>query len=128
MSVEDQRRFWNQWNAESRATHLPEVSRRQAEIVSKWLKDLHRSDLRIIEVGCGAAWFTPSLTAFGAVTGTDLSDELLAKARPRHPDINFIAGDFMTLDFGDARFDVVVTLEVLSHVADQPAFIAKIVA
>jgi 2-polyprenyl-3-methyl-5-hydroxy-6-metoxy-1,4-benzoquinol methylase len=32
----------------------------------------------------------------------------------------------MALDFGEARFDVVVTLEVLSHVSNQPAFLAKI--
>ena len=126
MPDEEQRRFWNQWNAEHRwAAHLPEVSRRQGEIVGRWLKDLRRTDLRIIEVGCGAGWLTPSLTPFGTVTATDLSDELLTKAQVRHPDVRFVAGDFMTLDVGDA-FDVAVSLEVLSHVADQPAFIAKI--
>jgi ubiquinone/menaquinone biosynthesis C-methylase UbiE len=114
MSDELQRRFWNQWNAENRATHLHEVSRRQGEIVGKWLKDLGRTDLQIIEVGCGAAWFTPALTSFGSVTGTDLSDELLAKAQARHPEIRFVAGDFMTLDFGSDPFDVAVSLEVLS--------------
>jgi SAM-dependent methyltransferase len=126
VSDEEQRRFWNRWNAENRATGLHEVSRRQGEIVGKWLKQLGRTDLRIIEVGCGAAWLTPSLTSFGTVTGTDLSDELLATAGARHPNIRFVAGDFMTLDFGGDPFDVAVSLEVLSHVADLPAFIAKI--
>jgi 2-polyprenyl-3-methyl-5-hydroxy-6-metoxy-1,4-benzoquinol methylase len=126
MSDEEQRRFWNHWNAEYRAEDLPEVSRRQGEVVGKWLRDLNRTDLQIIEVGCGTAWFTPSLTPFGTATGTDLCDELLAKAQARHPNIKFVAGDFMALDFGNGLFDVAVSLEVLSHMADQGAFVAKI--
>lgn len=126
MSDQEQRRFWNQWNAETRAVRLNEVSRRQGKIVGKWLSDLDRTDMQLIEVGCGAAWLTPSLTPFGAVTGTDLSDELLAKAQVRHPSIRFVAGDFMALDFGVGQFDVVISLEVLSHVADLQAFIDKI--
>jgi 2-polyprenyl-3-methyl-5-hydroxy-6-metoxy-1,4-benzoquinol methylase len=123
---EEQRRFWNRWNEENRAHQSNEISRRQSENVIQWLEDIGRKDLRIIEVGCGAAWLTPSLTPFGTVTGTDLSDELLAKAQVRHPDIKFIAGDFMRLDFGGEPYDVAVSLEVLSHVPDQQAFVAKI--
>jgi hypothetical protein len=81
----DQRRFWNQRNAENHVTHLHEVSRRQGEIVGKWLKDLGRTDLQIIELGCGAAWFTPSPASLGSVTGTDLSDELLGKGSGSSP-------------------------------------------
>jgi 2-polyprenyl-3-methyl-5-hydroxy-6-metoxy-1,4-benzoquinol methylase len=44
----------------------------------------------------------------------------------RLPDVRFVAGDFMTLDFGRDAFDVVTTLKVLSHMVDQPAFIAKL--
>jgi 2-polyprenyl-3-methyl-5-hydroxy-6-metoxy-1,4-benzoquinol methylase len=60
------------------------------------------------------------------VIGTDLSHEVLDRARARLPDVRFVAGDFMALDFGNAAFDVVTSLEVLSHVADQPAFVAKL--
>ena len=126
MDIEDQRKFWNDWNAQHRAIQIGEVSRRQAEVVTGWLHRLGRHGLDIIEVGCGAAWFTPALTSFGSVTATDLSDELLARAQIKHPNARFVAGDFMKLDFGSANFDVAVSLEVLSHVADQPAFIAKI--
>jgi ubiquinone/menaquinone biosynthesis C-methylase UbiE len=37
-----------------------------------------------------------------------------------------VAGDFMALDFPEGVFDVVVNIEVLSHVADKDAYIAKI--
>jgi ubiquinone/menaquinone biosynthesis C-methylase UbiE len=60
------------------------------------------------------------------VTATDLSDEVLARARARLPQVRFVAGDFMRLAFPEASFDVVVALEVLSHVEDQPAFLSKI--
>ena len=125
-AIEPQRAFWNSWNATHREHGVPEVSRRQAEIVEGWLDGLEARDLNIIEVGCGAARFTPRLVRYGAVTATDLSDELLARARERTPEATFIAGDFMALDFGAAPFDAAVTFEVLSHVADQEAFIARI--
>lgn len=126
LSIEDQRGFWNRWNADTRERSLGDVSTRQAEIVLGWLRDIGRSDLRLLEVGCGAGWLCPELSRFGAVTGTDLSDEVLDRARKRAPEVEFVAGDFMALDFGAAAFDVAVALEVLSHVADQPTFVAKI--
>jgi 2-polyprenyl-3-methyl-5-hydroxy-6-metoxy-1,4-benzoquinol methylase len=61
---------------------------------------------------------------FGSVTATDLSDEVLERAQRRFPKATFVSGDFMGLSFG--TFDVVVTLEVLSHVADQPSFVRKL--
>ena len=121
-----QQSFWNQWNAADRKKSIGEVSRRQAEVVCAWLDLLGRKDLDIIEVGCGAGWLCPQLTRFGRVTATDLSDEALARAQDRTPEVKFIAGDFMNLDFGRISFDVIVTLEVLSHVADQKAFLEKL--
>jgi 2-polyprenyl-3-methyl-5-hydroxy-6-metoxy-1,4-benzoquinol methylase len=121
-----QQRFWNDWNAAERENGVGELSKRQAEVVCGWLHSLGRSDLKILEVGCGAGWLCPQLAKFGRVTGTDLSDEVLARAQQRAPNVAFIPGDFMSLDLGPGAFDVVVTLEVLSHVADQNAFITKI--
>ena len=120
-----QQRYWNQWNASTREKAIDERSIRQAKVVCEWLSALGRMDLNIIEVGCGAAWFTPQLARFGCVTATDLADEVLARAQQRIPEVEFVAGDFMGLKF-QADFDVAVSLEVLPHVADQPAFIAKI--
>jgi 2-polyprenyl-3-methyl-5-hydroxy-6-metoxy-1,4-benzoquinol methylase len=119
-----QQSFWNQWNSSTREQKVEEISLRQARVVRGWLEALGRTDLEILEVGCGAGWLCPELMPFGRVTGTDLSDEVLNRAKQRMPEVNFVAGDFMSLEF--ATFDVVVTLEVLSHVADQPAFISKL--
>ena len=120
-----QQNFWNRWNASNRENSVDEVSRREAEVVYKWLSLLNRKDLDIADVGCGTGWFCPYLTSFGRVTATDLSDEVLARAQHRTPDVRFVSGDFMNLDFGINSFDVVITLEVLAHVADQRAFLKK---
>lgn len=126
MSAENQRVAWNEWNAAYREKRLSEVSIDQRTAVLTWLETLNRTDLDIIEVGCGAGWLCPAIAPFGRVTATDLSDEVLDRARIRFPDVSFVAGDFMTLNFPDEGFDVVITLEVLAHVADQPAFVAKL--
>lgn len=121
-----QQAFWNEWNASTREQRLSDISIDQRDVVVRWLSETARRDLRIIEVGCGAGWLCPSLQRFGRLTATDLSDEVLARASQRMPDVEFVAGDFMALDFPEGAFDVVVTIEVLSHVADTDAFMAKI--
>jgi 2-polyprenyl-3-methyl-5-hydroxy-6-metoxy-1,4-benzoquinol methylase len=121
-----QQSFWNTWNAANREEAITDVSREQAAVVLAWLARMGRSDLKILEVGCGTGWLCGQLLPFGEVTGTDLSDQVLERAAKRSPATRFIPGDFMALAFEPAHFDVVVTLEVLSHVADQPAFLKKI--
>jgi 2-polyprenyl-3-methyl-5-hydroxy-6-metoxy-1,4-benzoquinol methylase len=127
-SIDAQRAYWNRWNATYRAKNLSEISTDQRNAVLGWLTELGRTNLDLIEVGCGAGWLCPSLKMFGRVTATDFSDEMLTRASALVPDVRFVEGDFMALDFGAGQFDVVVTLEVLAHVADQQAFIAKLEA
>jgi 2-polyprenyl-3-methyl-5-hydroxy-6-metoxy-1,4-benzoquinol methylase len=124
--VNAQRDFWNDWNAETREISFDSISIDQAKVIFSWLERLGRRDLKLIYVGCGAGWLCSQLAAFGQVTGTDLSDEVLARAAIRMPDVRFIAGDFSQLDLGNAEYDVVVSLEVLSHVADQRAFMEQV--
>lgn len=126
--IDLQASFWNHWNADQREHHVADVSIRQAEVVLGWLDKIGRRNLDILEVGCGSGWFAPQLAPFGRVTATDLSDEVLNRAATRWPHVTFAAGDFMALDFGKTAFDVIVTLEVLSHVFDQKAFIRKLAA
>ena len=121
-----QTQFWNRWNSANREHQLHDVSLRQAEVVIGWLDRLGRRDLAILEVGCGTGWFCDQLSGYGKVTATDLSDEVLARARQRSPAASFVAGDFMTLQFDEGACDVVVALEVLSHIADQAAFVRKV--
>ena len=129
-TLEHQVRAWNEWNETTRGDWMGdarnETSRRQAEIVESSIAALGRHDLSIIEVGCGSGWLCERLQAYGQVTGTDLADEVLGRASKKWPKVRFISGDFMTLDLPMNTFDVVVTLEVLSHLPDQPAFVARL--
>src|SRR5262245_51127290 len=94
-SISVQRSFWNEWNAAHRETRIGDISRDQRSVVTSWLRSRTRNNLDIVEVGCGSGWLCPDLVPFGRVTATDLSDEVLARARSRAPEVNFVAGDFM---------------------------------
>jgi len=128
MDIEKQRGFWNYWNSQYRleGMFMPDVNGRQGQIVVDWTAELGRTGLDILEVGCGSGWLCHRLATLGRVTGTDLANEVLPRSDPATRNVTFIAGDFFDLDFPTPGFDVVVSLEVLAHVEDQDAFLAKI--
>jgi 2-polyprenyl-3-methyl-5-hydroxy-6-metoxy-1,4-benzoquinol methylase len=128
IELDHQRRFWNTWNAQNRSTgwKISYVYARQAQMVKQWLTGLGRNDLDILEVGCGSGWLCEQLTNFGRVTGTDLANEVIPPDRSAQGGPTFVAGDFFKLGFPRSGFDVVVSLEVLAHVEDQHAYVAKI--
>lgn len=126
-STSDQREVWNEWNAASREADLGQISLEQAAVVEGWFASLDANQSwDILEVGCGTGWMCQRLTKFGRVTGTDLADEVVDRARKRSPEVRFIAGDFLEVDFGTDRFDVVVSLETMTHFVDQNEFLRRI--
>jgi len=121
------RAAWNAWNAAHREISQDRVAREQAELIEGWLgARFLDQELRILDVGCGTGWMSERLSHFGRVTAVDIADEVLERARARAPHIEFITGDFLEMDLGTARFDVVVGLESLSHVADQREYLKRI--
>lgn len=118
-----EREFWNRWNTDAREQVQGDVSHDQAAVLIRWLGDAR--DLSILDAGCGTGWMTERLLPFGAVVGTDLADEVVDRAASRVPQARFVAGDIMSVEVG-RDFDVVVSLEVLSHVLDQPAFLERL--
>jgi 2-polyprenyl-3-methyl-5-hydroxy-6-metoxy-1,4-benzoquinol methylase len=125
-SISEQTRFWNDWNASTRAHRLGEVPERQRQVLESWFKSMPRRGREILDVGCGTGWLEPTLLDFGSVTATDLAGEVIAQARERCPNVTFLAGDFLTLPLPEQSFDVAVCLEVLAHVVDQREFVARI--
>jgi ubiquinone/menaquinone biosynthesis C-methylase UbiE len=67
-------------------------------------------------IGCANGWFSERLMEFGSVTAVDLADEVIARARARLPEVNFLAGDFLQLDLPSCNFDLIVSLETLAYV------------
>lgn len=126
--ISDQQRFWNAWNAEFREdpTKLAPVNQRQAQFVLQRLRELGPERRDIVEVGCGSGWLCGQMRSFGSVCGFDLSDEVLERSRARYPDVRFVAGDFQRMNLPVESADVVVTLEVLSHVSEQREFMRRL--
>lgn len=80
-----------------------------------------------LDVGCGAGLLTEPLARMGArATGLDAAPENIGAARAHAEasglDIDYIAGGIEAV--AGRRFDLVVSMEVVEHVADVPAFVA----
>lgn len=117
---------WNQWVSEARETEIERKSERHSAIILGWIEQIGRRDLKILDAGCGSGWMSVRMLPYGEVTGIDLADEALSRSRQRWPDVNFIAGDFLQAALPENSYDVITSLEVLSHVPDQSEYIAKV--
>ncbi len=78
---------------------------------------------RVLEVGVGTGFSFVSYPADASITGVDLSEEMLEKARQRIDEFGWSHIEVMPmnaeqLDFPDASFDVVTSFHVVSVVSD----------
>ena len=126
LTVDTQRRFWDwHWqHAEERKAINGWVERRADETLAI-VRSLGLGHPKILDFGCGIGWFAGRLTALGSVTGIDLSDEAIARARATVPNVDFIAGNLFQVNLPANHFDIVVSHEVLSHVDNQQQYVAR---
>jgi 2-polyprenyl-3-methyl-5-hydroxy-6-metoxy-1,4-benzoquinol methylase len=122
----DEVQVWDNWNSTYRQGRLDEPSKRRMREILATLADLKIPSAKILEVGCGTGWLSSKLCEFGKVTAVDLGKEIIETAKTRHPEIDFRSGNIHTLDLPVNSFDVIVTLETLSHVSDQAAFVRRL--
>lgn len=105
--------------------HLPKLLQRDPAAPSPL------RGLKIIDVGCAAGIVTENLAPLGAeILGIDAAGRNIAIAR-RHADASGSGVEYRQalpedLAAHAASFDVVLSLEVVEHVADQRAFVAAI--
>jgi 2-polyprenyl-3-methyl-5-hydroxy-6-metoxy-1,4-benzoquinol methylase len=85
---------------------------------------------RVLDLGCGCGVpVARDLAAAGlAVTGVDLSDVQVERARSLVPTATFLRSDAADVSFPDGSFDAVVCLYMLIHVPleEQPALLTRI--
>jgi SAM-dependent methyltransferase len=71
----------------------------------------------VVELGCGnGTRETRQLAARTTLTGVDLSEEQLRRARERVPGAEFVHGDLTTIEFAAGSLDAVAAFYVLNHV------------
>lgn len=70
----------------------------------------------VLDIGCGDLELTRGLRV-PRYTGVDLSEEALAVARAKRPDLRFISGNALELDL--APSDLVICADLLPYVQDQ---------
>lgn len=86
-------------------------------------------DLAILDIGCGGGLVCEPMTRLGAtVTGIDASDRNIGVAR-LHAErmglaIDYRASTAESLRYQGTRYDVVLALEIVEHVADVDLFLA----
>lgn len=91
------------------------------------LEDLHedlRSDMRVLEIGCGIGRLLQYMALiFEEVHGIDVSAEMIEEGRrylARHPNAHLEVGDGASLaPYPDAHFDLVYSYVVFQHIPDK---------
>jgi ubiquinone/menaquinone biosynthesis C-methylase UbiE len=71
---------------------------------------------RTLDVACGTGWLTRHLR--GEIVGLDASDSMLAIARERVPEGEFIVGDALALPFAEGSFDRALTGHFYGHLEE----------
>ncbi len=73
--------------------------------------------LRILDAGCGSGRNMVDLARRGTVTGVELSQPSVEKARERGCG-EVVEGSVLEMPFADASFDLAVSLDVIEHLED----------
>jgi SAM-dependent methyltransferase len=72
--------------------------------------------MAVLDVGTGPGYAARRAAKRGAeVTGVDIADEVLARARRLHPGIRFLRGDAENLPFAEHSFDALVSNFTINH-------------
>jgi SAM-dependent methyltransferase len=80
----------------------------------------------VIDAGCGSGWFSRRFAAAGArVAGVDRDPAMLAYARTRGGEVEYLLGDMVALPLPDKSFDVVTAVTSLCFVADETRALAE---
>ena len=102
----------------------------RAEIVRKVLNEIlgpPDPGISIVDVGCGTGGMVHVLTDERRIVGIDTSELAIEKARSMYPDAAYRCADVFGSDASMASVDLVMLMDVLEHIEDDRAFLARLV-
>jgi SAM-dependent methyltransferase len=122
IDLANQQNYYNQrWEQERFANGLQAA--RCAAILSA-LYEVGVKQPRILDMGCGTGWLAAIMGQFGPTTAVDLSDFAATITAKSVPWVRFIQGNiFEWAKTQSNLFDVIVSQEVIEHVADQAGYL-----
>jgi SAM-dependent methyltransferase len=88
--------------------------------VTNLTRFLSREGAAVLEVGCGIGQLLASLSPARGV-GIDVSPQMIARARARHPELTFVTGDIEICDLeelGTEPFDFIILSDVVGLLDD----------
>lgn len=95
--------------------------------LSKHLMKVLPENGNLLDIGCGTGLFVEKYIRNGGNgTGVDISEKMVAKARDRCPDCEFIVGTGEKLPFHDCSFNAVSSVLVFSYVRDPVAMLSEV--
>jgi cyclopropane fatty-acyl-phospholipid synthase-like methyltransferase len=121
-------RGYDQVADEYAALESPEAPWPRLSRVRAFAADLPHGS-RILDVGCGNGLpATRELALRHEVTGVDISEEQVARARSNVPAATFICGDVREVDLSVGAFDAIVALYLIDNIAreDYPALFRRL--
>jgi SAM-dependent methyltransferase len=80
---------------------------------------------RVLDAGCGSGRNMVELARYGTVSGVELSEASVEKARARGVG-EVVAGSITEMPFADASFDLAVTLDVIEHLQEDLAALREL--
>jgi ubiquinone/menaquinone biosynthesis C-methylase UbiE len=123
---------FNEWASQGRGE---EMENHHISIAEQTLArmDLHPGD-RVLDLGCGAGWATRMLAKAveggeGMAVGTDISDEMIARARTASRELENIMFTVAAADeipWRDAYFNKVLSIESFYYYPDQQAVLREV--
>ena len=98
---------------------------RRHEIVYEWLAP-RCTGRDVLEAGCGEGYGADLLAEVAhRVIALDYDEHTVRHVRARYPRVDVRHGNLVDLPLPDAGVDVVVNLQVIEHLWDQPQFVTE---
>lgn len=86
----------------------------------------HVRDAVVLEAGCGEGYGAALLARTAArILAVDRDEAVVRHARARYPQVSLVRAELDVLPLPDAAVDAVVSLQVIEHLDDQPAFLVE---